>query len=157
MHRKFIATVTAAAICITAAGVAPARANEDVLRALAAIAGVAIVAKVINDRNDRKREQTVTRNTYQPVQRNLEPVYRLEPRPLPRRVQRRLLPGDCLRSIPTRDRTYRIFGKKCMERNYSYTDELPRTCKVKFKGPNRKRKGWDARCLRQEGYQLARR
>ena len=157
MTRKFIATVAAAAICITAVGNAPARADEDVLRALAAIAGVAIVAKVINDRNDRKRNEAATRNTYKPVQRHAAPVYRLEPRSLPRRVERRLLPGDCLRSIPTRDRTYRIFGKRCLEKNYGYTKELPRTCKVKFTGPSGKRRGWDARCLRREGYQLARR
>ncbi|WP_298841329.1 hypothetical protein [uncultured Roseobacter sp.] len=157
MYRKFIATVAAAAVCITAVGAAPAKADEDVLRALAAIAGVAIVAKVISDRNDRKRNKAVTRNTYKPVQRSLDPVYRLEPRPLPRRAQRRLLPGDCLRSIPTRDRTYRVFGKRCLEKHYSYTNELPHSCKVKFKGPNGKRRGWDARCLRREGYQLARR
>ena len=67
MTRKFIATVAAAAICITAVGNAPARADEDVLRALAAIAGVAIVAKVINDRKDRKRDEAATRNAYKPV------------------------------------------------------------------------------------------
>lgn len=159
MHRKFIATIVAAAVTVTAIGSAPARADEDVLRALAAIAGIAIVGKVIHDRNERKRAQhSVTRNTHKaPVYQHTGRVYDLKPRPLPKRANRRLLPGDCLRSAETRQGRVRYFGKRCLERNYRYVNRLPQYCAVRFRGEDRSRRGYDARCLRREGYQLARR
>lgn len=158
MHRKFIATIVAAALAVTAIGSAPARADEDVLRALAAIAGIAIVGKVIHDRNERKRTQnTVTRNTYKAPAHNNRKVYDLAPRPLPKRANRRLLPGDCLRSVQTRQGRVRYFGKRCLERSYKHVNRLPQYCAVRFRGEDRNRRGYEARCLRREGYQLARR
>lgn len=162
MHRKFIATIVAAALAVTALGSAPARADDDLLRGLAAIAGIAIVGKVIHDRNKRKSAQhSVTRNTYKaPVyhnKHNRKQVYDLQPRPLPQRANRRLLPGDCLRSADTRQGRVRYFGKRCLERSYKHVNRLPEYCAVRFRGEDRNRRGYEARCLRREGYQLARR
>ena len=162
MSRKFITTVIAAAIAVTAFGNAPARANEDLARALAALVGVAIVGKVISDRLD-KDDDKVSRsydNRYryvQPVVPRSEQVRRFEQRPLPRRVQRSLLPGDCLRSFETGNGRQRVFDKKCLRKNYNYVRSLPRSCEVSFRAKKKKRRGYDARCLRREGYQLARR
>ncbi|WP_298915726.1 hypothetical protein [uncultured Roseobacter sp.] len=159
MHRKFIATIVAAALAVTAIGSAPARADNDLLKALAAIAGVAIVGKVIHDRNKRNKERdTVTRNTYQaPIYESSPRVYDLEPRPLPNRAKRRLLPGDCLRSAQTRQGRVRYFGNRCLERNYKHVNKLPRDCFIRLRGDDQSRRGYDARCLRDRGYQLARR
>lgn len=160
MHRKFIATIAAAAVAVTAVGNAPARADEDVLRALAAIAGIAIVGKVIHDRNERKREKShVARNVHKaPVYHNHKKVYDLAPRPLPQRAKnRRLLPGDCLRTAETRQGRVRYFGKRCLERNFNYVNRLPQACAIRLRGDDRNRRGYEARCLRREGYQLARR
>lgn len=166
MTRKFIAAIVGAALTITAIGSAPARADEDLARALAAIVGIAIVGKVISDKldDDDKKKSTVTRNR-NTTHHSTRPYYnrsdnwirRVEPRPLPRRVERRLLPGECLRSFNTRDGRYRIFGKQCLKRNYGYVKSLPRACEVKFRTGNKNRRGYGARCLRREGYQLARR
>lgn len=165
MTRKFIAAIVGAALTITAIGSAPARADEDLARALAAIVGIAIVGKVISDnRSDDKKKSTVTRNR-NTTHHSTRPYYnrsdnwirRVEPRPLPRRVERRLLPGDCLRSFNTRDGRYRIFGKRCLQRNYQHVRSLPRSCEVSFRTGNQKRHGYGARCLHRKGYQLARR
>lgn len=163
MSRRFIAAVAGAAIAVTAIGTAPARADEDLARTLAAIVGIAIVGKVIKDRlDDDDDDRVVYRNRFDdpylytaPREGNI--IRRVDPRPLPRSVKRRLLPGECLRSWNTRDGRARVFGKKCLERNYSYTKSLPRACAVKVRVNKKKRRGYDARCLRREGYQLARR
>ncbi|MGZ2255841.1 hypothetical protein [Roseobacter sp. A03A-229] len=162
MHRKFIVTIVAAALAVTAIGTAPARADDDALRALAAIAGLAIVGKVIHDRNKRKAEQhSVSRNSapiyeYNPNRYRSNRVIDIKPRPLPHRANRRLLPGDCLRSVQTWDGRVRYFGKRCLERNYRYVDRLPQQCAVRFRGEDRSRRGYEARCLNRAGYKLAR-
>ena len=168
MHSKFLAVVVSAAIAVTTLGTTPARADEDLFRALAAIAGVAIVGKVISDRNKRKKEEERARNeavtrsytpeyVYRPQPRGVPPQHRIEPRPLPRQASRYLLPGECLRNVQARDGRYRFFGRKCLEKNYGSVRNLPDQCRVRFDGPERKRAGYDARCLRSNGYQLARR
>lgn len=164
MTRRFIGIVIGAAVAVTAIGNAPARADDDVARALAAIVGLAIVGSVINNRLDDNNNRAVTRRYEgrdifgRPGTRRPDSViHRVNPRPLPRRVAKRLLPGQCLRSFDTRDGRYRIFGKRCLERNFDYARSLPRACKVSFRANQKKRRGYDARCLRREGYQLARR
>ncbi|WP_300056989.1 hypothetical protein [uncultured Roseobacter sp.] len=158
MHRKFIATVIAAALTVTAIGSAPARADNDALRALAAIAGIAIVGKVIHDRNKRKAEkQTVTRNSSTLYGHGGDRVIRVKPRPLPHRANRRLLPGDCLRSVDTWDGRVRYFSERCLERSYRHVNRLPQKCAVRFRGDDWNRRGYEARCLSRAGYKLARR
>lgn len=182
MGRKFIAAVVAAALTLTAVGAAPARADNDLLKTLAIVAGAAVVGKVIYDQNQRaQKNQTVSRNVTQPPafyqapapktyrapmpQTVYRPVSRptvayaspIEPRPLPSRVDRKLLPGDCLQSVDTRDGRVRFFAQQCLEQNYKHVKQLPRDCAVRFRSYNGPRAGYDARCLRDEGYQLARR
>ncbi|MCV3270180.1 hypothetical protein [Roseobacter sinensis] len=157
MHRKFIATIVAAALAVTAIGSAPARADNDALRALAAIAGIAIVGKVIHDRNKRKNEQqTVTRHLNDGYRYPNGRVIDLKPRPLPQRANRRLLPGDCLRSVQTWDGRVRYFSQRCLERSYRDVNRLPQKCAVRFRGEDWTRRGYEARCLSRSGYKLAR-
>ncbi len=162
MHRRFIATIIAAALAVTAIGSAPARADDDALRALAAIAGLAIVGKVIHDRNKRKAEQhSVSRNSapfyeYNPNRYRSGRVIDVKPRPLPKRANRRLLPGNCLRSVETWDGRIRYFGTRCLERTYGSVSRLPQNCAVRFRGDDRNRRGYEARCLSRAGYKLAR-
>lgn len=156
MHRKFIATIVAAALAVTVIGNAPARANDNVLGALAAIAGIAIVGKVIHDHNKRKDHHTpVTRQTYKtPVQSHKNRVYDIKPRPLPKRANRKLLPGNCLRSADTRQGRVRYFGQRCLQHSNHSVSRLPHNCKVRVRGQGH---GYEARCLRRNGYELARR
>lgn len=164
MYRKFIATVTAASIALTALGAVPAAADQrQTMNALAAILGIAVVGKIIHDRNDRKKQA----NNHQP-----EPVYRTpeykkpvhqpprytqpRPRPLPDRVNRKLLPQECLRSFKTRHGKVRMFANRCLKRNYKFANRLPQHCQYVFDTPRGDRRGYEARCLRDRGFRLAR-
>jgi hypothetical protein len=193
LHSKFIATVAAAALTVTAIGAAPARADDDFLKTLAIVAGAALVGKVIYDQTQAQRQRATTPSgqllrvtpelspsanapvlvstSLRPVARPVSarvggtPVYDtspldvLTPRPLPERVDRanrKLLPGDCLRSSQTWDGRVRYFGERCLERSYGFTNQLPQECAVQVRAENRLQQGYEARCLRDRGYQLAR-
>lgn len=163
MYRKFIGTIAAAAIAITALGTTPVRADEyDRNRAIAALLGLAVVGAIIhkNKRDDRAEHDRVQphRRTVQPDarphRRRVQPG--VNPRPIPRRVNRRLLPGNCLRSYETRRGTYRGFGQRCMQNNYRFVHDLPNHCLIKLKTRDGRRNAYEARCLRNAGYRLAR-
>ncbi|MCR8826824.1 hypothetical protein [Pseudosulfitobacter koreensis] len=156
LHRKFIALVAGLSIAITGLSVTPAAADQDdTARALAAILGLAIIGAAIND--SRKDNDRVTRHdSYRPDYR---PDHRpVRPRPLPPRADnRKLLPQACLRTFQTRQGKINGFGDKCLSKNYRYSNSLPRACEVRFRNRNGVGVGYDARCLRHQGYQLARR
>tara|TARA_R110002049_G_scaffold44333_5_gene130041 strand:- start:91967 stop:92476 length:510 start_codon:yes stop_codon:yes gene_type:complete len=168
MYRKVIATIAAASIALTALGSVPAYAGDkDVARALAAILGVAVVGKIIHDKKkDREREEAAARERHIPVYeapRRHRPYVdprpaprRVDPKPLPRRVDRKLLPANCFRSFDTRRGKVQMFGQRCLENNYRYADRLPSFCAQRIQTNRGLRHGYDARCLRDAGYRLAR-
>ena len=185
MYRKFIATIAALSVAITAFGARDAAADEkEVLRTLAAIAGVAIVGKMIYDnKKDREERETVTRRRAAPVyeapryyptvserprlrpyvdrrpqpRRTARTSPKREVRPLPERVDRKLLPQQCFRSFNGEDGKVMMFGEPCLEKNYAQVDRLPNYCAKRVKTADGARYGYDARCLRDSGYSLARR
>ena len=149
IQKRFIAVVAAVAISVTGITAAPARAgNDDAGKALAALLGLAIVGAIIADqRNDRKdTKKTVIKPVHPP----------LISRPLPKRVNRKLLPQDCLRSFHTDRGKARIFGQRCLQRNYQYVNSLPHDCHRSVYTDRGWRQGYGARCLNRYGYQLAR-
>ena len=84
------------------------------------------------------------------------PLPRLEPRPLPAEVDNRLLPAQCFRSFDTRQGPQLLFGADCLNQNYRFTDRMPDQCLVDVATDDGWRAGYDARCLRDAGYSLAR-
>ncbi len=158
MHRKFIAAIAAASIFITGISAAPVRAgDDDVARALAAIVGLAIVGAAINEaRDDRKKKASVTRKKVHKHHQVKKP-HHIHPRPLPHRARRNLLPGECLYSFDTYEGPARVFGARCLERNYRYVNSLPQSCLRRVWTDRGTRYGYGARCLRRQGYQLAHR
>lgn len=177
MYRRFIATVAAASIAITALGTAPARAeNHDLERALAAILGIAVLGAIINDnkKDDYVVQQHRPRHAHNPRPRYQQPRYnqpryqqprhaqpRLQPKPLPHRVKprhdrRNLLPGHCLRTFATRRGNYQGFARACLMNNYAFTNRLPNRCLTQLRTQQGKRHVFEARCLRNAGYRLAR-
>lgn len=174
MYRKFIATIAAVSIAVTAISATSAAAgerNRDLARIAAGVLGVAIIGKIIHDRNKREdnREQAVTRHRVDPA-----PVYRaprveqrhqVQPRPLPRgyghknnraRHDDKLLPQRCFQSFETRRGSVLMFGRRCLEKNYRHANRLPQQCAQRIRTVQGKRVGYDARCLRGAGYSLAR-
>ena len=140
-------------------GAAPARADDkDVARALAAILGIAVVGKIIHDKKKAK-ERAVTRHDTTPTYHAPRTYHQphVQPRPLPRHVRNnKLLPKQCFRSYDTRKGTVRMFGRRCLENNFRHANRLPQHCKVRIKTHAGKRTGFQARCLRDAGYRLAR-
>lgn len=147
LHRKFISLIAGASILITGFAAAPARAgDDDVARALAAIVGIAIIGAAIND--SRRDDRT------QPVIRHGRHV---EPRPLPRRVHRKLLPRHCLRTYSSRrSGDFTAFGRKCLRNNYAQTKSLPQNCLREVRAKRGRHFAYGARCLRNQGYRSAR-
>lgn len=170
MYRKFIATVTAASIALTALGAVPAFAdNYRAERALAAILGLAVVGAIVHENRKDKKKQPVQVHG-KPKHHGHQghhghknhgyaqnpPVYHPEPRPLPNRVNRKLLPQQCFRSMETRHGKVRYFGQRCLNRNYDFVHRLPQVCNYTFRTHKGDRRGYEARCLRDWGYRLAR-
>jgi hypothetical protein len=175
---RFIGTVTAAALAVTAITAAPAYADRDdrAARAIATILGLAVVGAIINDnRHDKKAR----RNEHvQPVRKKHANIVRkqhnngyvqrrqqVQPKSLPKRVQRKsqpsrvnqkLLPQRCFNSVNTRRGQVHMFGRRCLERNYRAVNRLPQQCFQRVRTSQGTRTGFDARCLRQNGYRLAR-
>lgn len=159
MARQFVTRLAAAAVVIAAIGNAPARANENVAGALATVVGVAILGQILSNRLNDNDIDRATRNiydrTYFDTNRLSQPRFsnriEVQPRSLPRRANRALLPAKCLRRVSEG----RVFGRHCLERNYGFTRSLPRECKIRYRAQGKKYKGYAARCLRRAGYRLA--
>lgn len=163
IHRQFIATIAAVAIAITGFSAAPAKAgDDDVAAALAVILGLAVVGTVINKRNDDKKAR---QQVYAPAPkshakpRHVQPNRgHIQPRPLPRQVNRKLLPQQCLYNLQTQNgRNIQGFGQRCLNRNYQFANSLPQECGRRVWTRNGAGYAYGAQCLSKYGYQLARR
>ncbi|MEL6888715.1 MAG: hypothetical protein AAFO86_08390 [Pseudomonadota bacterium] len=144
IQTRFISAIAALAIVVTGFSAAPARAgDDDAAAAIAALLGLAVIGAVIADKRKDKKERVV--------------VHPRRPKPLPPRVSRKLLPQQCLRSFHTDRGQRRVFGQRCLHRNYGFVNSLPRQCHREFYTDRGWRQGYGARCLNRHGYQLARR
>lgn len=161
---RLIGTFTAVALGLTTLAAAPAHAEQDrTARAVSTILGLAVVGAIIHDqkksREKEKSRANVRGSVYQ-VHPNSQGHGHFKPqvhhKPKPHRVSRKLLPQHCLRSFPTRHGHVRVFGQRCLERSYNFVHSLPRNCVLHVRSNHRKHTAFDARCLRQNGYRLAR-
>lgn len=154
IQRSFIATVAAVAIAITGISAVPARADDrDVAKALAIVLGLAVVGTAISKRNDDKKAH---KKVY--TQKAQPRVHKRHAKPTHRRVNRKLLPQQCLHNLRTdRGKSIQAFGQRCLSRNYAFTDSLPRQCERRVRTRNGAGYAYGARCLDRQGYQLARR
>jgi hypothetical protein len=155
---RLIGTFTAAVIALTSLG-APAYAGSDDRRAAriaATILGIAVVGSILNDRKHDKRDER--KGHREPVRKHGydQPRHTVHPKPMPHRVDRKLLPGNCLRSYDTRRGQVNMFGRRCLEKNYRAVNRLPQNCAIQVRTDRGQRSGFDARCLRHNGYSLAR-
>lgn len=179
---RFVGTFTAAVLTMTTFTAAPAYADRDdsAARTVAAILGLAVVGAIIHEnRQDKKHDKKVYREPTRVntgIQRHrhgskvhrhgnarhahnhgvTQPRQRVAPKPLPQRVNRKLLPQQCFRSFNSRNGKVRMFGRRCLEQNYRFVDRLPQNCVQRVRTRDGKRVGYGARCLQQNGYRLAR-
>jgi|GEM_PF-1498425 len=164
---KFMAGVLAATIALTSIGANPAMAKPSTgVRILQGLAALYIVSRVLdNDNTPQAVQPQVTRRHGVVEPRHVEPRRRVEPRhrvvePYRREVQPRNRPGrlpeSCFRKFRTWDGVVRGYASRCMSNNAPHLD-LPRTCKTRVSTDRGMRKIYRARCLRQHGYDVARR
>jgi hypothetical protein len=162
MYRTFIAGITALSVTLTATTPVQAQgiSDEDLGKLLfGLVATAAVVAMIDNHSSGARRESTAA-----PSPRIVEtPRPRLDrPKGWVGEARRNLLPRQCLRTVHTRRRDVRIFARGCMSQNYPRIASLPRECIVRARnhntyGQQRRQQGWDAQCMRDYGYQIARR
>ena len=182
MHRKFIAAIVSVSIAITAFSANSAAAGDrGTTNFLAGLAGLAILGAIIHDSTKKKKTTNYTsRDNYAPLPqqrhdysnrgraRQHKHDYAAPPRhkgkvhhqpkqrPLPHRVSRKVLPGNCLKRIDTRRGQQRIFGNRCLNNNFRHVNKLPRACYTEVRSRGRLHHGYGARCLRNKGYSIAR-
>lgn len=185
MYRTFISTVLATAVAITGLTAAPARANnEDVLKVLGGIAAIAIIGAAISEAKD--RDDKVTRgynynygkrhsnrhrghrhgnghykhkhhghNGYHDHNHNVRKNDLT--RPLPSRVQRKLLPASCRVQARNRNGNFLAYSNWCLQRKFRHASNLPGRCatNARILHNNKRNVVYGNRCLNRYGYTAA--
>lgn len=159
MLKSLIAGVTA--LSLTLATAVPAQANgvdrEDVGKLLLGLAAVAVIGAAIEN-NNRDNDRTTRVHDRPHRAPHVNPPRSNHWSDLSHRNNGRwVLPRDCLRRVETRFGDIRLFGQRCLERNYRHVDSLPRRCAVRVYSNNGPRRGFDPLCLREQGYRSDRR
>ncbi len=129
--------------------------RDDVGKLILGIAAIAALnAALENRREDRSTTQVRDRDMRAP---RVSPNNANRWSDLNRQTNRRVIPHACLRNIETRFGTQRMFGLRCLERNYNHVNSLPDRCAVRVYTNNGPRRGYDPLCLREQGYRSDRR
>jgi hypothetical protein len=146
---------------------APAAADrDDVAKIIAGLAIAGIVAKVIDDRNDRKpaNNAQITRhdryNSFDEPRRGRIVDGTLRHRDQPgvranRGYKRYALPDQCLRILDTARGDRRVYGNRCLQRNYKFANKLPRDCAIRVRTDRGERVVYGSRCLSRDGWSVA--
>ncbi len=152
MSRKFITSILIAAVTVTgfSLSAAPAKAgNEDIAKLLFGAATLVIIGKAISDNNN--SGHTTTR-------RDSVPTYHVTPKPTtkpkPHR-NRKALPASCLRQHYTNNGRVRMMSNHCLSQKGTHVSRLPESCKIRVRTDRGTQRGYQMRCLRNNGYTLA--
>ncbi|WP_224825057.1 hypothetical protein [Cognatishimia sp. MH4019] len=149
MTKGLIASVLAAALALTSLPTAPARADDELAKILAAGTVLFIIGKAIeNENKSKKRTKQVHHHHYKPKAKKKKHVHQ-------RPHQSARLPGYCLTRVRTWEGPRKILSGRCLRRNYDYVDSLPRKCRRQVETYEGVRRGWGPGCLRKQGYVIA--
>ncbi|MFK7939357.1 MAG: hypothetical protein AB8B82_08265 [Roseovarius sp.] len=148
MHRTFIALVLSAAVAVTGFSAAPARA-DDTEKWIAGAAALAIIGLAINQESKKKRKRKAQQQYYYNNHGYTAPTVYHNPR---------LLPAKCKVVRNLQGHKVRGLARGCLKRHNVNVQALPQHCKIKIRDPqtNKKRVIFGGRCLRNQGYSLAR-
>jgi len=155
MMKSLVAGVTALSLTLASATTAHANGldRDDVGKLLLGLLAVGVVGAAIENNQRREERQSQSRSSGSWADLN-------QPRPRHdnRRDDRRMtLPSDCLRTVETRFGNLRLFGERCLQRNYRFAASLPERCEVRVFSDNGPLNGYDPLCLREQGYRTNRR
>lgn len=153
MKRAILTAVTATAIALSPAAVAPARAADahDIIGAFLGIAAIAAIA------NSVKSGSTTATRTH-PTRRTYYDTHRRQPyRPTQtQRPKANVLPGQCLRVIDGRRSDGIVFPETCLQRNGVAQKHLPKRCETQLRTRSGRQNVYRARCLADAGWSLPR-
>ncbi|MEJ8561922.1 hypothetical protein QTO30_12335 [Yoonia sp. GPGPB17] len=151
MFKPLIAGITA--LSLTLATTTPLQAQgldrDDVGKLIFGLAAIAVIGAAIDNNRDRDRNRRT--QVHQTPQRN-NSWSDLNRDHQNAQNRRRALPHACLRSVETRFGQQRLFGKRCLERNYRHVNRLPDRCAVRIYTTDGPRRGFDPVCLREQGF-----
>lgn len=161
MFKPIIAGFTA--LSLTLATALPASAQgmdrEDVGKLLIGLAAVAVIGAAIEENRDRRSDNTASqahdRGQRNGINRNNS--WSELNRQNQVNTARRTVPHACLRTVETGFGAQRLFGQRCLERNYRHVNQLPNRCAVRLYTSNGPVRGYDPLCLREQGFQSDRR
>lgn len=148
MLKHLIAGIAAASMTFATPTYAGGLDRDDVGKLVIGLAAIAALSAATNNRsdnNDRRSAPAVTA-------RNSNNWSNLN-----RQATRRAIPSACLHRVQTRLGTQRLFGQRCLERNYNFVNSLPNRCAVRVFTSNGPRRGFDPVCLREQGFRSDRR
>lgn len=149
MTKRFIAALLATSLAMTSLTAAPARADAGEIARFVFGAGALLMLGQALSNRDRDRDRDRDRETV--TRRNVEPDRRVHRHP---RVQRRVVPSECLR-ISRRhdgDGPRRFFPRRCLANNMANFNRLPDQCERRIWTRNGRRTVFAARCLRRNGW-----
>ncbi len=177
IHRKFIALVAATSIAVTGLTTAPAQAKDDTAKIIAGVAALALIGVAISQSNKSRRNRTTRSDYYNDGYRNdgyrndgyrddniyRDDGYRRDDdyyndgsvnRPLPHRVERKVLPRSCKVEARTRNGHVPAYSGRCLNNNFRYAHALPNQCAFRARTT---RNGshhtvYDRNCLARHGY-----
>lgn len=156
MTKKFMATVLAASITISAISTAPAIAKPSGgVRVLQGLAALYVISQVVKDSKTARQPEATTsgrnrHSTHAPQKSRTQWGQPIKPR-----RQRLILPSRCLKTFDTRRGQTRAYGAYCVKKNAPRLS-LPQQCKRRISTDNGRRNVYGSKCLRQHGYRSAR-
>lgn len=138
--RAMTAFALAASLALTPATAGPRRDNDDVAAFIAALIAMGFIGAVISSHSDEFYEYDRYGHRFRAD---------------------RLLPARCLQTFETRQGDFDYFSARCLERNFDYYWRLPARCERTIRAfghgdRTRRQEVYEPRCLRHEGYMVAR-
>ena len=173
IHRKFIALIAATSIAVTGLTAAPAQAKDDTAKIIAGVAALALIGVAISKSNKSRRNRTTRSDYYNDGYRNdgyrdgniyNDGGYRRDDdyyydgrshnRPLPHRVQRKVLPRSCKVQARTRNGRVPAYSGRCLNNSFRYANALPRQCSFRARTSRHgsRHTVYAKNCLAQHGY-----
>lgn len=154
MTKRLIATVLAGALAFTSLPTAPAQADDELGKILAAGTVLFILGKAIQMESDKgSRKKEVHRHHAKPApKKQVQHKRHHQPQHVHRSAR---LPGYCLTRVHTWDGPRNLVSARCLRNNYAYADSLPRQCFRRLETRDGVRRGYGPRCLQQRGYVIA--
>lgn len=138
MTRRLVAPLLAAAIALTPMAATPARADDDIAKALLGALVLYGIAESIDSKN-RKDDRRIERR--HDDRRGWQGAHR-----------GRIIPAQCIRTVESRRGTGRFVPERCLRR--TGVRYLPDRCAVSISGPRQQRDVYALQCLQRAGYRV---